>query len=402
MRVISIVLIGLALPCTADALSPSLKTRHDNRHSAPQRQEPQTSRRLALWNMIAVPSAVILSSPDTARAWEGDLPMSPVKQAVTTSPLGESVRRSAVQGARWIDSVDEQWEQFSDHLRDQNKCDPNTNRRLFDNGYRRDGTRVGNPVLGALCEPQPLLPLDLTVANRVLQLAQQAALSLPNGGSASQLTLQIQKVQQLVQPSFDRSIQQEQQSTDNNEEERQRLLYNFQAYCTFKAIANQLPSSSNAVAAFQSKFGNLLLAEYAPNADRRNYRSPFPDVKDEVEDYDYDKNQLLDSLGALQATLDQCQAAGFLSFSEISIPYDDYGSVVTVAIDNDVTLGSDMLLLEQGSTLGGPYQALARAALERAQLAFGMDSFFIDPSTTRQREYNPTQLLLSVSNLRAA
>eukprot|EP00523_Entomoneis_sp_CCMP467_P008300 CAMPEP_0168724330 /NCGR_PEP_ID=MMETSP0724-20121128/3580_1 /TAXON_ID=265536 /ORGANISM="Amphiprora sp., Strain CCMP467" /LENGTH=446 /DNA_ID=CAMNT_0008771075 /DNA_START=18 /DNA_END=1359 /DNA_ORIENTATION=+ len=372
-----------------DGLSP-----HDG-----QQRLQQNSRRDALRNILAATTTVPLwfCSSNAVHAWEGDPPMSPLQKAVTASSLGQSVRRTTVQGARIMDSIDEQWERFSDQLRDQNKCDENTNRRLFDNGVRRDGTRVGNPVLGALCQPEPILPLDVTVANQVLQMAQQAALSVPGeAGSASQLTQQIQQVQQLVQPSFDRSIQLKLLDI-SDEEERRRLEYNFQAYCTFKAISNQLPR--NSISSFQSKFGSLLLSQFAPNADKRNYHSPFPEMNYELEDYDYNKDQMIDSLGALQVTLDRFKAAGLASHYEISIPYDDYGSVVTVAIDNDVTLGSDLLLLEQGSTIGGPYQAVARAALERAQVTFGMDSFFIDPSTTRQRDYNPTQLLLSVNNL---
>ena len=68
---------------------------------------------------------------------------------ITDSSLGKAVRKSTIQGARIIDNLDEEWERYSDSLRDKNKCDENTGRKLFDNGFRRDGvTRIGNPVLG--------------------------------------------------------------------------------------------------------------------------------------------------------------------------------------------------------------------------------------------------------------
>jgi len=73
--------------------------------------------------------------------------------------------------------LDEKWERLSDSLRDQNKCDDNTGRRLFDNGFHKDRTRIGNPVLGGLCKPVPLLPLDLARAYKILDVAEESALS---------------------------------------------------------------------------------------------------------------------------------------------------------------------------------------------------------------------------------
>jgi hypothetical protein len=68
---------------------------------------------------------------------------------------------------------------ISNSLRDQHKCDPVTNRSLFDNGFRRDGTRIGNPVLGAMCDPFPLQTLDvLGMVNVVLGLAEETAVDI--------------------------------------------------------------------------------------------------------------------------------------------------------------------------------------------------------------------------------
>jgi hypothetical protein len=44
--------------------------------------------------------------------------------------------------------------------------------------------------------------------------------------------------------------------------------------------------------------------------------------------------------------------------------------------------------------------AVVRAALETAGIACRTESFFLDPSTTKQSVYQPTQLLVSLSNLR--
>ena len=54
----------------------------------------------------------------------------------------------------------QKWERFSDSLRDKKACDPVTGRRLYDNGKRKDGTSIGNPVLGAVCDPVAVRLLD--------------------------------------------------------------------------------------------------------------------------------------------------------------------------------------------------------------------------------------------------
>ena len=99
-------------------------------------------------------------------------------------------------------------------------------------------------------------------------------------------------------------------------------------------------------------------------------------------------------------TLNRLKAGGVLGYYEISIPYDDYGSVVTVALDNYAAIGAEILLSEQKNLCEGPTQALVRALFDEARINFSLDTFYIDPSTTRQDDYNPTQLLLSLNGLR--
>mmetsp|Transcript_18754 Transcript_18754/g.26448 ORF Transcript_18754/g.26448 Transcript_18754/m.26448 type:complete len:247 (+) Transcript_18754:164-904(+) len=127
--------------------------------------------------------------------------------AITQSDLGQSVRRSIVGGAKLADKIDLKWERFSDSLRDEKKCDPVTNRRLFDNGFRRDGTRIGNPVLGALCDPEPLKPIDLSergAANIVLGLAEETASAILNTDQ-EEAKQKVNDVRKLVGPAFSRA-----------------------------------------------------------------------------------------------------------------------------------------------------------------------------------------------------
>ena len=318
---------------------------------------------------------------------------------ITDSSLGRAIRKSTIQSARIIDTVDEKWERFSDSLRDKNKCDEATGRRLFDNGFRKDGTRIGNPVLGALCNPIELEPLNQRRGEMVLDYALNAAVSTSTSLADTTILRQnVQKVESLVRPSFERSITNIDEN--NQKEERQRKLYNFETYTNMKAINDELKTSSD-IKNFHLTWGKSLISNLAPpNANKDDYASPFPEMKDEFEDYDYDKDMLLDSLGMLNAALQTLQRDGLIGHYEISIPYDDYGSVVTIAVDDDITLGSQILLREQGMRMSGSsVESMVRYIIDKANIKYNLDSFFIDPSTTKQSEYNPTQLLISLSNL---
>jgi len=310
---------------------------------------------------------------------------------ITDSSIGKAFRRSVVRGAQVADKLDEGWEKLSDGLRDKSKCDKNTGRRLYDNGVRKDGTPIGNPGLGALCEPVELLPLDTVFAEKLLETAIKSA-TLVSATKEDYLQKAIQDTKDLVRPSFERSM-------IGSDEEKRKKSFNFEFYSVMRAITNLLGERRVSIRDFQLAWGRELVSMYAPSADRKDYSSPFPKI-DEFEDYDYDKNKLLDALGAVTVTLDAFKSGGILGFVEISIPYDDYGSVVTVAVDDYVPITAEILLSEQKLLSQGPIQALVVYLLENASIAFAADTFYLDPSTTSQTAYNPTQLLLSLSNLR--
>mmetsp|Transcript_30186 Transcript_30186/g.71136 ORF Transcript_30186/g.71136 Transcript_30186/m.71136 type:complete len:321 (+) Transcript_30186:174-1136(+) len=134
---------------------------------------------------MALVASSLPSLPANAAGTDGDFAEG--ISSVTRSALGTSVRSTVVQSAKLVDAVDLRWERFSDSLRDQQKCDPRTNRRLFDNGIRSDGTPRGNPVLGALCEPVALEEMDERLVTVVLDEALDAAAydTLVEGRSSS-------------------------------------------------------------------------------------------------------------------------------------------------------------------------------------------------------------------------
>lgn len=318
--------------------------------------------------------------------------------AITDSQIGRAFRRSVVRSAQVADKLDEKWERFSDSLRDKSQCDPNTGRRLYDNGKRKDGTLIGSPGLGELCSPEPLAPLDVGITENILDAAVRSALVALDDVSLSKadsLRKSIQEAKDLVRPAFERSMQ-----STMSEDERNRGIFKLNLYATLRAITNVTKWDKSSIIAFQVAWGNELLSKYAPTANRQDFVSPFPSGEDTFQDFDYNKDALLDALGKLAATLKQFKAGGLLGYFEISIPYDDYGSVVTVAMDDYSPIGVEILLSEQKLLSDGPVQALVRALFDEAGIKFSADTFYIDPSTTRQDDYNPTQLLLSLNGLR--
>jgi hypothetical protein len=170
------------------------------------------------------------------------------------------------------------------------------------------------------------------MAGQVLNLAVQSALgvggSRGGGEDDSLLAGKIDETKKLVASSFERR---EQDATTL--EEKKRVQFNFQLYATLRAITNYWNdrNGNKSIKKFQIAWGRGLVQMYAPLASREDYTSPFPQRDDEYQDYDYEKNKLLDALGKLTAVLAQLKAGGWMGYYEISIPYDDYGSVVTVA-----------------------------------------------------------------------
>ncbi len=346
----------------------------------------QLDRREAL--KAAIGFATVLLPPLSSNAISSDEQQG--IGVVTDSSLGKAFRRSIVRGAQVADKLDEKWERLSDSMRDNNKCDSNTGRRLYDNGVRKDGTPIGNPGLGALCQPVELLPLDDAIAKKILDTAIKSTLLVANINE-DYLLKAIQDTKDLVRPSFDRSMV-------GSDEDKKKKTFNFEFYSTMRSITKILEERKVGMRDFQLSWGRELVSNFAPSASRKDFISPFPEKADEFEDYDYDKNKLLDALGALTVTLDNFKSGGLLSYVELSIPYDDYGSVVTIASDDYVPISAEILLSEQ--KLGqGPIQALVVYLFDKSAITFNSDTFYIDPSTTRQTDYNPSQLLLNLNSL---
>jgi hypothetical protein len=261
---------------------------------------------------------------------------------------------------------------------------------MFDNGYRADGSQRGNPGLGALCEPVALKPLSTNVVQFILDTAEDVAVGL-TGQPRATLRIEAASGLRFKLPPPAASLP----TDEAAKKEFCRSLYaSFFAYSKFI-------STGRAQRSFELAWGGKLLETLARNnRGRTDFASPFP-TPDDDDVGDYDPGKLKDALGALSVSLKALQAAGLLGRWEISVPFEDDGKVVTIAIDDDITLGAQRLLREQRCFLyGSVTEVLTIAALDRAGIKFRMDSYLLDPSTTRIEDYNPTQLLISVSQLR--
>ena len=352
---------------------------------------------LVLGTIVTLPlpalSASLPSAPEDTQGLE----------VVTQSELGKSVRGSIIRGAQLADSIDLKWERFSDSLRDEAKCDPTTGRRMFDNGFRRDGTRIGNPVLGALCTPEPLKELDANMSTLVMDLGRDAAASVLNIDKTA-LQKKESEIGDLVGPAFQRAAKsQSTTSTERDTQESKRQLFNRDIYIESRTFGDLVPdnkSKRETSRSIERSWGDKMLATLSPKAGRQDYNSPFP-KPDPTDEQPYDEQALLDALGKVSVTLAKLQNSGIIGHWEISIPEDDDWNVVTIAIDDDISIGGQIISRERNQPLSGSLVvALVRSAMEtEAKIPYKMDTFFIDPTTTRQELYNPSQLLISLSDL---
>lgn len=250
----------------------------------------------------------------------------------------------------------------------------------------------------------------------MLDTAEVAALlSLPVPGGKDELRRMVDQVESLVGPAFDRRLATELEGSENKEEERARRRFSADTFVRFKAYA-KFAKQPQVAAAFDQAWGKELLDLLSKgHRGRADFSSPFP-APDPDFPLPYTESDLLDALGALSYAFRTMERGGLIGHWEISVPADDDGNVVTIAVDDDISLGAQFLLRDQGAALGesnvvfkeatvllsaSGVQAMARAALERAGISCRIDSYLIDPSTTKQSVYEPTQLLLSLSNLQA-
>ncbi|KAI2501168.1 hypothetical protein MHU86_13314 [Fragilaria crotonensis] len=250
-----------------------------------------------------------------------------ITQAITTSDLGVSVRRSVVKGAQTMDTLDKRWEGFSDR---------------FSLGSERS-KQGGRPKPKVI---PPLLPLDKDVANKILETC-DAVFSDVTGISISAVKREIDKVSALVKPSFQRSGA-DLETFDTIVETGDQ--FNFASYVHFKAYSNLIVEKKidfrNFRREFERQCGTKLLALL-------NLESNIASSSNRTEDLAV-RLQAIDSLTMI------LHDKGLVSATELSAIDPDLQSdweeglsdlELSLALDGDATQNAQILLQEQGFKL---------------------------------------------------
>jgi hypothetical protein len=221
-----------------------------------------------------------------------------ITKAVTTSELGISVRRAVVQGAQVVDSVDAQWEQFSDRF------------GLGAARRKNNAAAYTRPLLStnddSLWHDRP--PLDVNMATKLLDISNEAFLDSTRkyGIHSKDLQEQISEVAQTVWPSFARAGSSNKRIDNGDDSAVDATVRTTLPYTPslLTLTTRHFESSSSAAAAtptsfssISDKFNFLCYAQYKAYLDlilQSGSRIDFPSFSNEFESRL--GNQVLNSL----------------------------------------------------------------------------------------------------------
>lgn len=255
-----------------------------------------------------------------------------ITKAVTQSDLGISVRRSVVKGAQIMDNLDGKWEKFSDD-------------------YGLGAERFKQQPRPKPKEIPDALPLDNEIARTVLLMADEAFIeTLGLTGKNIDLPFQVNKVDNLVRKSFERSGLTFTEVTKWNAQQ-----FNYFCYIHFKAmcdilVENKLPFNRKD---FEMTLGEKLLPLFAPSA--KALISSLPKQKSN----EYQAKAIETGLRITDEIIKNLVAFGFCALAERNAVEQDEGRIadwiddltdiqLSIPLDGDVTLNSQILLQEQG------------------------------------------------------
>jgi hypothetical protein len=323
-------------------------------------------RRKFLQNLLVVAGGGLVAAPQAANAGAvGEK----ITGAVTTSDLGLSVRRSVVRGAQTFDSLDGQWEQFSDR---------------FSLGTERS-KRDALPPPKVIPDPQPL---DSATATKILDITDQVFVQLTNIRLVD-LSNQIQKVADTVQASFERSglSVKEMQSSSRPLTGAQ---LNFAAYTRFKAYSDLVIERKVDFFSFRRDFekvvGQQLVSLLLPNP-----TSPLPPRSNASSIEERRKVMLKQALENIDGVCHVLVAKGLVARIDQATldpeQVDDWSEDVSdlsgsIALGGDITLSSQILLQEQGFRLYPNYgRYVIQSILQGIEgQRVTTDDYYMDPN----------------------
>jgi hypothetical protein len=319
-------------------------------------------RREFLQNLLVVAGGGLVVAPQAASAGM-------VGEAVTKSGLGLSVRRSVVRGAQTFDSLDGQWEQFSDR---------------FSLGTERS-KRDALPPVKVIPDPQPL---DSATATKILDITDQVFVQLTSIRPVD-LSNQIQKVASTVQASFERSglSVKDMQSSSRPVTGEQ---FNFAVYTRFKAYSDLVIERKVDFPSFRRDFekqvGQQMVALLLPNPP-----SPLPPSSNASSIEERKKIMLKQALENIDAVASVLVAKGLVARIDPATLdpelVDDWSEDLSdltgsIALAGDITLSSQILLQEQGFRLYPNYGRYAIQSLLQGieQTKATTDDYYMDPN----------------------
>jgi hypothetical protein len=332
-----------------------------------------TQRRRKVLQTLLIGSFTLIAVPSTGRAGEVG---AQITKAVTTSDLGVSVRTSVVKGAQLMDKIDGQWEKFSDthglgsertkqqqQVQDQQRRSQNNNQKKY------------------IIIPDPL-PLNINTAQQILDISDDVFLKLTSL-SLRKLNTKIEQITKLTKSSFERSGVVF--SIDNNDDLlrfQTASQFNFIVYAHFKAYSELILENENIInfSKFRIEYERTVgqrLIELWQLVDNNNNNSSGSSVsvssssssssslvqqQQQPQRNDILKDKLLTALEQTDSLGRKLRDLGLVSRVNRDRPEttDDLQDfvddaladlVITVAIDGDVTLQSQILLQEQGYRL---------------------------------------------------
>jgi hypothetical protein len=307
-----------------------------------------------------------------------------ITKAVTTSDLGISVRTSVVKGAQVIDQLDGQWEKFSDR---------------FSLGTERS-KRDGRPPPKIIPNP---LPLDVSVAQRLLETSDRVFLSLTQL-SANDLSEQIDKISAIVQPSFERSglVVTTKRPAINFETSPQ---FNFASYVHFKAYSDLIIARGINFGkfrpAFEDQVGRGVTSIVLPGVETVSSTSSVSSSSKPQ------KDRLMQSLQVVDQFCKELEKMGLVALTERSAIEEDVISdwvadmadiQFTVALDGDITLNAQILLQEQGFLLYPNFARFAvKTLLEQPGQKVSCDDYYFDTDYSSDPDkFEVKEVLLNV------
>ena len=326
---------------------------YDNRSSI-------TQRRRKVLQTLLVGGFALIAAPSTGRAGEVG---ARITKAVTTSDLGVSVRTSVVKGAQFMDKIDGRWEKFSDTygLGGQRM----NQQQQQDQQRRRQNSNQNNNMI--------IMPLNINTAQQILDISDDVFLK-STSLSQQKLNTKIEQIARLTKSSFERSGVVF--SIDNNDDLllfQTASQFNFIVYAHFKAYSELILENENKInfskfrVEYERTVGQRLidmlqLVDSSNNNLNGSSVSSSSLVQQQQQRNDILKNKLLTALEQTDSLGRKLNNLGLVSGVNRDRPEttDDLQDfvddaladlVITVAIDGDVTLQSQILLQEQGYRL---------------------------------------------------